>query len=109
VLCSYLEGLIDVVYREGHAVHANVVGTSRVRLDRFGMDVFEELESTMTIWGLEHRDVGVVSIKSNGSIGPLAADRVTADECKTEIGEKAIAASMSRTAIPTFSNLMAMR
>jgi hypothetical protein len=73
------------------------------------MDVFEELESTMTIWGLEHRDVGVVSIKSNGSIGPLAADRVTADECKTEIGEKAIAASMSRTAIPTFSNLMAMR
>ncbi|WP_236809494.1 hypothetical protein [Arthrobacter sp. FW305-BF8] len=30
----------------------------------------------------------MVSIKSNGSIGPLAADRVPADDGKTEIGEK---------------------
>jgi hypothetical protein len=88
MLCGYLEGLIDVVYREGHAVHANVIGTRRVRFDRLRMDVFEELESTMTVWGLEHRDLGVVSIQSDGSICPLAADRVAADECKTEIGEK---------------------
>jgi hypothetical protein len=88
VLRSYLEGLIDVVYREGHAVHADVVRTSRVRLDRFGMDVFEELKSTMTVWGLEHRNFGMVSIKSDGSVGPLPADRVTAHDRKTEIGEK---------------------
>ena len=100
VPCGYLEGLIDVVNREGHAVHAYVVGPSRVRLDRLGMDVFKELESTTTIWRLEHRDIGMVSIKSHGSIGPLAADRVTADKCQTEIREKAIAASMSRQQCP---------
>jgi hypothetical protein len=88
VLCSYLKGLIDVVYRKGHAVHADVVGTRWLRLDRLGVDVFEELKSTMAVGGLEHRDVGVVSVKSDGSIGPLAADGVTADDCKTEIREK---------------------
>lgn len=69
-------------------MHADVVGTSWVRFDRFGVDVFEELKSTMTIWGLEHRDIGVVAIKADGSVGPLAADRVTADDRKTEISEK---------------------
>lgn len=88
VLCGYLEGLIDVIYREGHAVHADVVGARRLRLDRLGMDVFEELKPTVTVRGLEHRNFGVVSIKSNGSIGPLAADRVPAHDRKTEIGEK---------------------
>src|ERR1700761_8108788 len=40
---GYLKGLVDVVDREGNALHANLVGTSGLRLDRFGVDVLEEL------------------------------------------------------------------
>jgi hypothetical protein len=69
-------------------VHANLVGTSGFRLDRFGVDVLEELEATVTVWCLEHRNVRVVAIKADGSVGPFATDRVTADERETEVGEK---------------------
>jgi hypothetical protein len=30
----------------------------------------------------------VVAIKADGSVGPLAADRVTADDRETKVGEK---------------------
>jgi hypothetical protein len=40
----------------------------------------------------------VVAIKAHGSIGPLAADRVTADDGETEVGEKAIVANSELTA-----------
>lgn len=88
VLRSYFKGLVDVVNREGNAVHSDVVRTSWVRLDRFRVDVFEEFQLTLTIRGFEHRNFRVVAIKSDRSIGPLAADRVTADNRKTEICEK---------------------
>src|SRR6185312_3536109 len=37
---------------------------------------------------LEHRNVGVVAIEANGSVGPFATDRVTADDRETEVGEE---------------------
>src|SRR3978361_112668 len=52
------------------------------------MDVLEELKATITIWRLEHRNVGVVAIKADGSVGPPATDRVAADDRETEVGEK---------------------
>ncbi|MCY1216686.1 hypothetical protein D9M72_285700 [compost metagenome] len=88
MLRSYLKGFVYVVDREGHAVHAYVVGTSWVRLDRFGMDVFEELKVTMTVGGPQHRNLGVVAIQPDGSIGPLAADRVAPDDREPKVGEK---------------------
>jgi len=42
----------------------------------------------VTVWRLEHRNVGVVAIKADGSVGPFATDRVTADDRETEVGEK---------------------
>ncbi len=88
MLRSYLEGFVDVVDREGDAVHANIVGTSGLRLDRFGMDVLKEFKATVTVWRLEHRYLGVVAIKADGGVGPLAADGVTADDREAEVGEK---------------------
>jgi hypothetical protein len=69
-------------------MHANVVGTSGLRLDRFGVDVLEELKATVTVWRLEHRNVGVIAIKADGGVGPLTTDRVTADDREAEVGEK---------------------
>ena len=83
-----LEGLVDVVDGEGDAVHADLVGTGGLRLDRIGVDVLEELEATLTVGGLEHRDVGVVAVEADGSVGPLATDRVAADDRETEVGEE---------------------
>src|ERR687887_837875 len=69
-------------------MHANLVGTSGLRLDRFGVDVLEELKATVTVWRLEHRNVGVIAIKADGGVGPLTTDRVTADDREAEVGEK---------------------
>src|SRR5882757_4982523 len=88
VLRGYLKGLIDVVDREGDAMHADLVGTSGLRLDRFGVDVLEELKATVTVRRLEHRDFGVIAIKADGSVGPLTTDRVTAEDREAEVGEK---------------------
>ena len=90
-------------------MHANLVRTSLLRLDRFGKNALDEFESTMTIWGLEHGDLGVVSIKSHGCIGPLDDYRVTADIVRPRSVKESTAASMSQTVIPTFSNFMVMR
>jgi hypothetical protein len=45
---SYLKRFVNVVDRGGDGLHANLVGTSLVRLDRFGVDVLEELKATVT-------------------------------------------------------------
>ena len=52
------------------------------------MEVLEELETTVAVRGLQHRDPSVVAVKSDGRVGPLAADRVTADDREPEVGEK---------------------
>ena len=83
-----LEGLVDVVDREGHAVHADLVGPGGLRLDRVGMDVLEELEATVAVWRLEHGDVGVVAVEADGGVGPLSTDRVTAEDGEAEVGEE---------------------
>ena len=48
-------------------------------VDRVGVDVFEELEATVAVWRLEHRDVGVVAVEADGGVGPLSTDRVTSE------------------------------
>ncbi len=88
MLRGYLKGLVDVVDGEGDAVHADLVGASGLRLDRRGVDVLEEFEATVAVWRLEHRNVGVIAIKADGSVGPLTTDRVAADDRETEVGEK---------------------
>jgi hypothetical protein len=83
-----LEGLVDVVDREGDAVHAYLVGSGGLRLDRVGVDVFEELEATVAVRRLEHRDVGVVALEADGGVGPLATDRVTAEHGQPEVSKE---------------------
>jgi hypothetical protein len=73
------------------------------------VDVLEELEATVAVWRLEHRDVGVVSVEADGGVGPLSTNGVTSEKDQPEVGEEAIAASRSRTAMPTFSSLMRTR
>ena len=46
---GYIEGLVDVVDGEGDAVHADLVGSSGLDLDRFGVDVLKEFEATVTV------------------------------------------------------------
>src|SRR5205809_7262156 len=64
------------------------MGTSGPRLDRIRVDVLEELKATVTVWRLEHRDLGVVAIKADGGVSPLTTHCVTADDRETEVGEK---------------------
>ena len=46
------EGLVDVVDRESHPMHADLVRPGGLRLDRVGVDVLEELEATVAVWRL---------------------------------------------------------
>src|SRR6478736_271893 len=82
------QGVGDVVDRAGDAGHADLVGTSGLRLDRVGVDVLEELEAAVTVGRLEHRDLGVVAVEADGRVGPLTADRVTTDDRETEVREE---------------------
>src|SRR3974390_1789029 len=59
-----------------------------ILLDRVGVDVLEELEATVAVWRLEHGDVGVVAVEADGGVGPLPADRVTAEDGEPEVGEE---------------------
>src|SRR4051794_750298 len=88
VPCGDLEGLVDVVDRESHPVHTDLVGPSGLRLDRVGVEVLEELEATVAVRRLEHRDVGVVAVEADGGVGPLSLDRGTADNGQPEIREE---------------------
>src|SRR6516225_1458659 len=83
-----LEGLVDVVDRESHAVHADLVRPGGLRVDRVGVDVLEELEATVAVWRLEHGDLGVVAVEADGGVGPLSADRVAAEDGQPEVGEE---------------------
>jgi DNA invertase Pin-like site-specific DNA recombinase len=54
-----LEGLVDVVDREGDAVHADLVRPRGLRLDRVGVDVLEELEATVALTGTNRERPGL--------------------------------------------------
>src|SRR3954454_22965223 len=82
------EGLVDVVDRESHPMHADLVRPGGLRLDRVGVDVLEELEATVAVWRLEHRDVGVVAVEADGGVGPLSTDRVTSENGQPEVSEE---------------------
>jgi hypothetical protein len=40
------------------------------------------------VWRLEHGDVGVVAVEADGGVGPLSADRVTAEDGQPEVGKE---------------------
>src|SRR3954454_23978445 len=88
VPCCDLEGLVEIVHRECDAVHAYLVGTGRVRLDRGGMDVLEKLQASFAIRRLEHRDLGVIPVQPDGGVCPLSTDRVTAENAQPQIREE---------------------
>ena len=106
VLRGDLESLLDVVDRKRHSVHTDLVRLGGLCFDRLWVDVLEEFETTVSIWRLEHGDLGVVAVETDGGVGPLSADDVTADDGQPEVDEEAIVASRSRTAISMFSSLM---
>ncbi len=83
-----LERLIDVVNREGDAVHADLIRLCGLGFDRVGMDVLEEFEATAAVWRLEHGDVGVVAVEAHGGVGPLATNRVATEDGQTKIGKE---------------------
>jgi hypothetical protein len=70
------------------------------------VDVFEELETGCAVRRLEYGDFGVVAVESDGGVCPLTVSRPTT--LKPRSVKKAIVSSMSRTAMPTFSNLIGM-
>ncbi len=82
------ERVIDVVDGEGDAVHPDLIGECWLRLDRVGVDVLEELELAVAVWCLQNGDPGVVAVQADSSVGPLTADRVTADDRQAEVGEE---------------------
>src|SRR5215212_3125969 len=69
-------------------MHANLVRPGGLRLYRLGVDVLEELEATVTVWRLEHRDVGVVAVEADRGVGPLSTDRVTTEDGQPEVSEE---------------------
>ena len=69
-------------------MHADLVGQGGLRLDRVRVEVLEELETTVAVRRLEHGDLGVVAVEADGGVGPLAADRVTAEDGQAEVGEE---------------------
>jgi hypothetical protein len=82
------EGLVKVVDREGDPVHADLVRPCGLGLDGSRMDVLEQLKPPVTVWGLEHGDVGVVAVQANGGIRPLSTDRIPAQDSQSEIDEE---------------------
>src|SRR5690606_14765166 len=102
-----LERRADVVDQERDAVHADVGRPGGLGLDGVRMEVLEELEAAVAVGRLEHGDLRVVSVEADGGVRPLSAHRVPAEDRQPQVVKKSIAASMSLTAIPTFSSLMA--
>ncbi len=82
---SELEGLVDVVDREGHAVHTDLVGPGGLRPDRVGVGVLGEVESNVAVRRPSHRDVGVVAVQADGSVSSLPTDRRPADDGQPEV------------------------
>src|SRR3954447_25251502 len=69
-------------------MHADLVRTRRVRLDRVRVDVLEELEATLAVRRLQHGYLGVVAVEADRCVGPLSADRVAAENAQPEVGEE---------------------
>lgn len=42
----------------------------------------------LPVWRLEHGDIGVVTVETDGGVGPVSTDRVTTEECQSEVGEE---------------------
>jgi hypothetical protein len=74
-----LEGLVDVVDREGHAVYADLVrargSVSIVSGWMYSKTSRRPLPSG--VWRLEHGDLGVVAVEADGCVGPLSTDSVS--------------------------------
>lgn len=88
VFCSNCQGIVDVVDGEGDAVHADFIRQGGFGLDRVRVDVLEEFEAPVAVRRLEHRDLGVVSVKADGGVGPFAADGVAAKDGEAKVGEE---------------------
>ena len=66
-----------------------IPGPCGLRLDCVGVDVLEDSPRlTIAVWRLEHGDVGAVAVETDGGVGPLAADRVAAEDDQTEVGKE---------------------
>lgn len=57
-----LKGVIDVVDRGGYALRTDLVRSGRSGLHGLEVDVLDELEAAVAVWGLEHGDVLVVAV-----------------------------------------------
>lgn len=106
--CNRQSG-VDVVDRERDAVHADLVGQRRRRLDGVGVDVLEKLDTAEAVQGLQHCDLGVVAVETDGGVRPLTVTVSRPGTVRPSSVKKSIVASMSRTAMPTFSSLMLIR
>ena len=73
---------------EGVAVSTHNQHSAEPHIPEPGEPSVPELEGAVTVRSLQHRDVGVVAVEADGSVGPLAADRVAADDFETEVGEE---------------------
>jgi hypothetical protein len=87
-------------------MHGDRVRSHGCRLDRFGVDVLEQLETTATVRCLEHGDVSVAAVEADRRVSPLSTDRVPAHDDQAEVIEECYRGVEVTTAIPTFSNLM---
>jgi maleate cis-trans isomerase len=76
---SDLEGDVDVVDRERHSVHADVVGARGFGVERRRVDVLEQLETAKAVRRFEQRELDVIAVESDGCVGPLTADGVEPD------------------------------
>jgi hypothetical protein len=52
------------------------------------MDVLEQLEATVAVGRLQHGDSRVVAVEADRGVGPLSADRVTAENREPQVGEE---------------------
>jgi hypothetical protein len=52
------------------------------------MEVFEELEATGTVGGLEHGDVRMIAVEADRRVGPFPTHGVTTEEGESEVGEE---------------------
>jgi hypothetical protein len=88
-------------------VHPDLVRQGRVGLDRLGVPVFEELDLPLAVRRLRTA-ILVVAAEPDGRVGPSPLTVSRPGTVRSRSVKKAMVASMSRTAIPTFSSLIGM-
>jgi hypothetical protein len=69
-------------------VHADLVRPGGLVSIASGVDVLEEPEATVAVWRLEHGDMGVIAVETDGGVGPLSTDRVAAQGGQPKVGEE---------------------